>query len=270
MHNALVLVCEDDRDQRLMIHSQLKSAGIDCYAAATVQEALDRLYIGGSGDVAAVSAVLIDLNVEASLDGLELLDKVRDFDPDIPTFFLTGQRADVSDYPEVETLRKPVAKSELLRKLRPALVRRCKDVLNQQTNTMLKAHIENWDAHVKDKAMLANRVVVLEASAVATAEGVRQACDYANTAANAAIGAAGAARLAAAAANEAVRIATKADSKSLLQLLLEQKKNPFLWFAVLSGFAWLTAQYADFVQVRDKVLSPAASGTASPGPGGAR
>ena len=118
-NGARVLIVDDDADLCLMLALLVQREGFSSQTAATGEEAL-RLAQSQVPDV-----VLLDLKMPG-IDGMEVLRRVRDLDPDLPVVLITGHaqisgsvaaiKAGAFDY-----LAKPFENREIVRVLRRAL-----------------------------------------------------------------------------------------------------------------------------------------------------
>lgn len=112
---ALILLVEDDPDQRLLRRMILERAGHAVNAAASPAEALAALQLGRP------ACVLMDFRLPQPADGLALIREIRELHPDLPIVVLSGQPQDLDSAPEAAavsaTLAKPVRTENLLKTL---------------------------------------------------------------------------------------------------------------------------------------------------------
>jgi len=109
-----ILVVEDDEDVRELVTRMLSRSGYQVVVAPSPAEAL-ALARGGHP---AVDLLVSDV-VMPRMSGIELLGRIREFRPDLPTLLISGYSADTvpgSGLPErTQLLRKPFATAALLR-----------------------------------------------------------------------------------------------------------------------------------------------------------
>lgn len=86
---STVLLVEDDLLQREMMTAMLAKIGYGTRAFADARSALAHLQAGGD---AAVDLAILDVGLPGGIDGLELLDLVRQRVPDLPVVMLTGHQ----------------------------------------------------------------------------------------------------------------------------------------------------------------------------------
>ena len=118
LEDLRVLVVEDSHEALMVIKNMLQDFGMSqVFTAKDGKQALD--FLGEWDNL--VDIILADWNMPI-MTGLELLQKVRTVNPDIPFLMLTGV-ADTVSVLEAKSLgvtsyiRKPFSKDELLRKL---------------------------------------------------------------------------------------------------------------------------------------------------------
>jgi len=109
-----ILVVEDDEDVRDLVTRMLSRSGYRVVVALSPAEALN-LARGGEP---AVDLLVSDV-VMPRMSGIELLSRIREFRPDLPTLLISGYSADTvpgSGLPErTRLLRKPFTTAALLR-----------------------------------------------------------------------------------------------------------------------------------------------------------
>jgi DNA-binding NtrC family response regulator len=136
-----ILVVEDERPQREALVKYLAKQGLDAHGAPTAEAGLDLLAERQFG------ALITDLRLPG-MDGVELLRRARQLQPDICVFLVT---AFASVETAVEALRagahdyilKPLFNEEVLRKLRNALEHR--ELLRE--NVRLRVAVQRLDDH---------------------------------------------------------------------------------------------------------------------------
>jgi PAS domain S-box-containing protein len=117
-----VLVVEDNDDVRELAESVLEMAGYAVHAAASGEQALALLEGGVQADL-----LFTDVIMPGGMNGLELVDKVRQTHPDMPVLVTTGYM-DELPRPErgergqaLDILAKPYKHEDLLERVRTAL-----------------------------------------------------------------------------------------------------------------------------------------------------
>ncbi len=108
--NALVV--EDNSDLRTLIVSQLKGIGYKTYSCENAEQAFEII------DAQKIDVVLSDLILPGSISGIDIINKVRQINPEIITLLMTGFAGNRFDQgqqiPEnCEVLSKPFTKAKL-------------------------------------------------------------------------------------------------------------------------------------------------------------
>jgi two-component system, OmpR family, response regulator len=80
---ARILVVDDERDVLELIVKRLRADGHGCLAAGSAVEALDLVALHGLPD-----AAVLDVDLPG-MDGIELLQRLREHRADLPAMFLT-------------------------------------------------------------------------------------------------------------------------------------------------------------------------------------
>src|SRR3954452_21579152 len=122
MNTPLILVAEDEELMRAILTRLLEEAGYRAVAVASAEEALERF---AAEDVA---LILTDIRM-AGMDGLTLLDRIKDIDPDALVVVMTAYssvdsavaalRKGAYDY-----ITKPFVNEDLLQSVKNALRQR--------------------------------------------------------------------------------------------------------------------------------------------------
>ena len=116
-----VVLVEDDDMVRAEVLRQLAALGCEVSAHANAYDALDALALGGAVDV-----LMTDINMPGGLNGRQLADHARLFDPELRILFTSGHTDDpvlrsTGQDPRAAFLAKPYRRSELARKLAEVL-----------------------------------------------------------------------------------------------------------------------------------------------------
>lgn len=119
MSALLVAVVDDEESVRKALGRLLRAAGLDAHCYASGQSFLDAI------EADLPSCLVLDLHMPG-LNGMEVLERLGDRDPRLPTIVITGH-----DEPDTETrcltmgaaayLRKPVDDHELLQRIDEAV-----------------------------------------------------------------------------------------------------------------------------------------------------
>ena len=130
-----VLIVDDDAPMRDMLASLLEEGGIRCAAAASADEALERI------EEAEFDAVISDIRMPAK-DGVEFMGELRGLRPDTPVILMTAfgsidaavdaMRAGAFDY-----ITKPFKRDAILASLERAFERRALELENRQLRRAL-------------------------------------------------------------------------------------------------------------------------------------
>jgi CheY-like chemotaxis protein len=115
---GMVLLVDDDDDLRMMVRQALKLSGFDVRAAATADEALERIERGESFD-----AVLTDVVMPGKLNGMDLAERLVAAFPRIGVVVGTAHAERVVRLPGVRVLAKPFDLRELVEALNEAIAR---------------------------------------------------------------------------------------------------------------------------------------------------
>jgi two-component system, response regulator PdtaR len=83
---AHILLVEDDVLVRFVVADRLRDAGLAVIEAATADEALSYLVTGGRVDLA-----FTDIEIPGSMNGLELANKLKSAEPDLPLILTSGK-----------------------------------------------------------------------------------------------------------------------------------------------------------------------------------
>ncbi|RMH05506.1 MAG: response regulator [Planctomycetota bacterium] len=116
-----VLLVEDDPGVRSLTAAVLEAAGFEVVAAASAEEALDRIAAGGRGPDLMVSDILLP-----GLSGPDLADRLLRVLPGTPVLFITGYSADRLARKGIpsgsyQVLEKPFGPTELLSRVQDLL-----------------------------------------------------------------------------------------------------------------------------------------------------
>ena len=114
-----VLVVEDNDDVRELAESVLTMSGYGVLSAASGEEALERL-----GDGTRVDLLFTDVIMPGGMNGLELVEKVRDLHPAMPVLVTTGYMDELPQGDRargLDILAKPYKHEDLLERVRMAL-----------------------------------------------------------------------------------------------------------------------------------------------------
>jgi PAS domain S-box-containing protein len=119
-----VLVVEDNDDVRELAESVLEMAGYTVHAAASGEQALSLLEGGVQADL-----LFTDVIMPGGMNGLELVDKVRQAHPDMPVLVTTGYMDELPSRERgergqgLDILAKPYKHEDLLERVRTALAK---------------------------------------------------------------------------------------------------------------------------------------------------
>jgi|GEM_PF-5298817 len=109
------LLVEDDVNLRMMIREILENVGLTILVASDTDEALDLVNNAGER----VDMIISDVILPSSLNGMDLLVRLRETDPELRGILMTGYPSEslpdeISDQSGVPLLRKPFQSSQLI------------------------------------------------------------------------------------------------------------------------------------------------------------
>ena len=111
-----VLIVEDEFLIRLILSEHLREHGFDVIEAFNADEALTML------SVSVPCLIVTDVHMPGTLNGLDLLDNVRETNPELPVIVVSGHLTCIEIIDEhMQFMRKPYATNELLQKIELAL-----------------------------------------------------------------------------------------------------------------------------------------------------
>ena len=114
MQGMRLLLVDDDPDVRMLLCATLRGAGCVVTEAASAPDALAALAGGLVAD-----AIITDFAM-SGIDGLELVDRVRQHQPGLPAIIITGLAEEPrlqSLPPDIRLLAKPFRRAALLAEL---------------------------------------------------------------------------------------------------------------------------------------------------------
>ncbi|HWJ96125.1 MAG TPA: histidine kinase famiy protein [Telluria sp.] len=116
-----ILVVEDNDDVRELAESVLGLAGYEVISANSGEQALGLLEQQDHVDL-----LFTDVIMPGGMNGLQLVERVRDKWPELPVLLTTGYMSELSHQgqPELDILAKPYKHSDLLERVRAALHRK--------------------------------------------------------------------------------------------------------------------------------------------------
>jgi CheY-like chemotaxis protein len=88
-----VLVVEDDYLALSSIEDALRDGGFECASVASGEEAITLFQSDSDG----YRALATDINLNGTMDGWEVAQRVRQISPEIPVVYMTG--ADAAEWP---------------------------------------------------------------------------------------------------------------------------------------------------------------------------
>jgi CheY-like chemotaxis protein len=116
-----ILVVEDNDDVRELAESVLGLAGYEVLAASSGEHALALLEQQESVDL-----LFTDVIMPGGMNGLQLVERVREKWPQLPVLLTTGYMSELANegQPALDILAKPYKHSDLLERVRAALLRK--------------------------------------------------------------------------------------------------------------------------------------------------